>query len=337
MSTKEKTIAAGVLHATIHSMKRRAIWHDYHAEGTYMLTLVTRNRQRLFGTLKGDPTIRTFLPGCARVECSDLGNAIFFEEIKKINTYYPMAVVWKLCVMPDHLHIILRIDSPLPEGKTLGTVVKGFKNGCNRAYWRIYGIEWKNRPGLFEEGYCDKILKDFNQLDHWKHYLDDNPRRLLIKTTHPELFSVRHHLTINGRQCVAVGNPFLLDIPDKEAVVVHRRDDENEYARKREAWMATGANYGVLVGAFISPREREVKQSAMEQGYFIIHLTNECIGQFYKPSGMDFDACAEGRMLIISPWLDEPKKEGITRQECLELNALAKAIAEASRKLASGL
>jgi REP element-mobilizing transposase RayT len=287
-----------------------------------MLTLVTSNRKRLFGTLTGDSRLPLHTSGCPRVELSPLGNAIRYEEIPKISRYYPMVEVWKVCIMPDHLHIIVTVKEQMPAGKHLGIVIKGFKQGCNKAYWRVFNMT-SIHPSLFEPNYCDKILSEPGQLDRWKHYLDDNPRRLLIKTTHPELFSVRHHLTINGRQCVAVGNPFLLDIPDKEAVIVHRRDDENEYARKRGAWMATGANYGVLVGAFISPREREVKQSAMELGYFIIHLTNQCIGQFYKPSGMDFDACAEGRMLIISPWLDEPKKEGITRQECLELNALA--------------
>ena len=30
---------------------------------------------------------------------------------------------------------------------------------------------------LFEEGYNDKILMHEGQLDNWKHYLDDNPRR----------------------------------------------------------------------------------------------------------------------------------------------------------------
>ena len=334
MSTKEKAIAAGSLHATIHSMKRRATWHNYNAEGSYMLTLVTRNRQRLFGTLTGDPSIRTFLPGCARVECSDLCNAIFFEEIKKISHYYPMAEVWKLCVMPDHLHIILRIVSPLPEGKTLGTVVKGFKNGCNRAYWRIYGIEGENRPVLFEEGYCDKILKDFSQLDYWKRYLDDNPRRLMLKTMNPAFFSVRHHLAINGRLCAAIGNRFLLDIPDKMEVVVHRRDSDDEYKDKMKVWMQCGENYGVLVGAFISPREREVKQKAIENGFFLIQLTNEGIGPYYKPRGMDFDACADGRMLILSPWPEAaPEKNGITRQECLQLNALATQMAQGQFEL----
>ena len=333
MSTKENAISRGTLKATIHSMHRRSQWHDYSSPRIYMLTLVTMNRQRLFGTLIGDPHLPLHTSGAASVKLSELGLSILRDEIPKISHYYPMVEVWKVCVMPDHLHIIVTVKEQMPAGKHLGIVIKGFKQGCNKAYWHIFNLT-SIHPALFEPNYCDKILSDPGQLDRWKHYLDDNPRRLLIKTSNPAFFSVRHHLAINGRPCVGIGNPFLLDIPDKEAVVVHRRDDDNEYARKRDVWMTTGANYGVLVGAFISPREREVKQMAIENGYFLIQLTNEGIGPYYKPRGMDFDACADGRMFIVSPWPEAvPEKNGITRQECLALNALATQMAQGQLEL----
>ena len=327
MSTKEKAIALGSLKATIHSMKRRAAWNDYNAPRIYMLTLVVRNRRPLFGTLTGDPHLPLYAVGSASVDWSDLGRAIRFEELPKITRFYPMVEVWKLMIMPDHLHIILNVKEPLPKGKLLGDVVAGFKYGCNKAYWHLSNLNGKDLPGLFEEGYCDKILYDFDQLERWKHYLDDNPRRLMIKKAHPDLFRRRHELMIDGRRCVGIGNPFLLNIPDKEAVIVHRRDSEEEYIIKGKAWMATGENYGVLVGAFISEREQVVKNAAIERGYFLIQLTNDGIGSYYKPSGKDFDACAEGRLLIISPWPDAPAKEGVSRAECLQMNALAEKVA----------
>jgi len=48
MSSKEEAIIAGALHATKHNMKRRSMHHDYHAAGTYMITLVTQGRKQLF-------------------------------------------------------------------------------------------------------------------------------------------------------------------------------------------------------------------------------------------------------------------------------------------------
>ena len=157
-----------------HSMKRRTPWHDYSRKGTYMLTLVVRERMAILGTLRGclDGHVMPY------VELSALGNAIVKEEQKKINLFYPLVEVWKLCIMPDHLHMIVRIKENMGENEHLGKVVAGFKSGCNNVYWKLFNLNKPPRQGLFEKGYCDKILMHEGQLDNWKHYLDDNPRRL---------------------------------------------------------------------------------------------------------------------------------------------------------------
>lgn len=46
--TREEAIAAGMeVHEIQHSMKRRTSWHDYSRMGTYMLTLVVKERRPL--------------------------------------------------------------------------------------------------------------------------------------------------------------------------------------------------------------------------------------------------------------------------------------------------
>ncbi len=325
MSSKEEAIIAGALHATKHNMKRRSMHHDYHAAGTYMITLVTQGRKQLFGRLTGNPLLPLFTEGCAKVIRSELANTILIEEIPKIRHFYPMVEVWKVCVMPDHLHIILSVKEQLPAGKHLGKVVRGFKQGCTKAYWRCFNIT--ERLSLFEDNYCDKNLKGHGQIERWKHYLDDNPRRLMLKQSHPELFTQRRIINVGGHPCACLGNIFLLDRPDKESVIVHRADSNEDYQRKLEDWMECGASQGVLVGAFISEREKAVKTEALECGFPIIQLTNDTMGPFYKPSGKDFDACAAGLMLLISPWPDTPEKSKITRQQCLRLNELSDHIA----------
>ena len=75
------------------------------------------------------------------------------------------------------------------EMGSLGMVIKGFKMGCNKAYWRIYGMNMAPRKGLFELGYNDKVLLHERQLEGWKKYLDDNPRRLMVKRMNPGLFT----------------------------------------------------------------------------------------------------------------------------------------------------
>ena len=325
---REEAIAHGMdVHETKHSMKRRSPWHDYHRKGTYMLTLVVEGRVPLLGELKGNVEVPLGSLGAPRVEYFELGNAILRNEICKINKFYPQLDVWKVCIMPDHIHMIVRVKEDLPEKKHLGKVVAGFKSGCNNAYWQLNGISQPPRQGLFEKGYNDKILLHEGQLDNWKTYLDDNPRRLLLKRQNPELFIVLYGMEVAGHSCQIVGNRFLLDIPDKMAVIVHRRYTDEEIARLREEWLACAERGGVLVSAAISPREKEVLREAMNRGCRIILLRENGFPKLYKPSGEAFDACSEGLLLQISPWEYHMEKKAITRAQCLELNAMAERIA----------
>lgn len=325
---REEAIAHGLeVHETKHSMKRRCPWHDYRKKGTYMLTLVVEGRVPLFGELKGNAEAPLGSPDAPRVEYSELGTTILRDEICKINKFYPQVEVWKVCIMPDHIHMIVRVKEDLPEKKHLGKVVAGFKSGCNNAYWKIFGMNESPRQGLFEEGYNDKILLHEGQLDNWKAYLGDNPRRLLLKRQNPELFTVLTGMEVAGEQCQVVGNRFLLDIPDKMAVIVHRRYTDEENARLREEWLACGERGGVLVSAAISQKEKEVLREAMNRGYRIILLRENGFPKLYKPSGEAFDACSEGLLLQISPWEYHMEKQTITRAQCLELNAMAERIA----------
>lgn len=322
---REEAIAAGMeVHEIQHSMKRRTPWHDYSRKGTYMLTLVVRERMPILGTLRGclEGEVMPY------VELSALGNAIVQEEQQKINQSYPLVEVWKLCIMPDHLHMIVRIKENMGENEHLGKVVAGFKSGCNNVYWRLFNMNQPPRQGLFEKGYCDKILMHEGQLDNWKHYLDDNPRRLMMKRQNPELFSVLIGMEVAGEQCQVVGNRFLLNIPDKVAVIVHRRYTDEENARLREEWLACGERGGVLVSAAVSPKEKEVLREAMNRGYNIILLRENGFPKLYKPSGEAFDACAKGVLLQISPWEFHYERRVITREQCLHLNAMAERIAD---------
>lgn len=325
---REEAIAHGIeVHETRHSMKRRSPWHNYHRKGTYMLTLVVEGRVSLFGNLKGNSKAPLGSPDAPRVEYSELGSIILRDEINKINKFYPQVEVWKVCVMPDHIHMIVRVNEDLQDKTHLGKVVAGFKSGCNNAYWQINGMNQPPRHGLFEEGYNDKILMREGQLDNWKAYLDDNPRRLLLKRQSPQLFTVLYGMEVAGYNCQIVGNRFLLDIPDKMAVIVHRRYTDEENARLRDEWLACGDRGGVLVSAAISPKEKEVLREAMNRGYRIILLRENGFPKLYKPSGEAFNACSEGLLLQVSPWEYHMEKKTITRAQCLELNAMAERMA----------
>lgn len=355
--SREEALSSGVKIAeTKHNMKRRKPWHNYRRKGTYMLTLVVEGRHAVLGRV-------VTIPGyAAQVELTELGKAIRDEEQQKIHFFYKMVEIWKLCIMPDHIHMIVRVNEDMPEGKHLGDVVRGFKVGCTRAWWRLTGMRpagetargaekgetargaekgeaaggtfttpavspaGKNLPVLFETGYNDLILLEDGQLDNWIHYLDDNPRRLAIKRLYPDFFTTMHYIDIGEWHCQTVGNHFLLNIPQKVAVIVHKAYTDKEYADYKQKWLACGEAGGILVSAAIATREKEVMREAMDRGYKIILVRENGFPALYKPSGESFDACSEGRLLQVSPWEYHMQRRTISREQCLMLNRLVEEI-----------
>ena len=126
---RDEVIARGLrVHETQHSMKRRSPWHDYHGRGTYMLTLVVEGRMPLLGKLWGWVDARPGDGDAPKVILSELGIAIAKEEIPKIHKYYPQVEVWRVCIMPDHIHLIVRVKEDLRGGQameSLGTEARG--------------------------------------------------------------------------------------------------------------------------------------------------------------------------------------------------------------------
>ena len=367
--SKEEAINAGVtIKETRHIMKRRKPWHDYHRKGTYMLTLVVEGRLPVLGKLVIPASLPATTPASlpattpaslpattpaasaagSFIELTPLGMTIRDEEAQKISAIYKMVEVWKLCIMPDHIHMIVRVTEDLPEGKHLGDVVRGFKVGCTRAWQRLTtpaslpattpaasaaGIAPSAAsPSLFESGYNDLILLGDGQLDNWKHYLDDNPRRLAVKRLCPDYFTTLNYADIAEWHCQLVGNSFLLDIPQKVAVIVHSGYSDEEYAYHRERWLACGEAGGILVSAAIARREKEVMREAMNRGYRLILARENGFPPLYKPSGESFDACSDGRLLQVSPWQYHMERRTISREQCLILNRLVEEIVKGDRR-----
>ncbi len=151
--TKEEMQVQGWIPAEVKRQQhRRALWHDYSQEGIYMMTMVTAGRRSLFGHLEGFSKASRGSYDAPRLVFSPLGKRILEEEVPKITEHYPMVKVWRVAMMPDHIHLLLRVDAPLPKGKHLGAVLGGFKAGCSRAWWRLMDEERGIQGGLCPSG-----------------------------------------------------------------------------------------------------------------------------------------------------------------------------------------
>ena len=83
----------------------------------------------------------------------------------------------------------------------------------------------------------------------------------------------------------------------------------------------------VMVSPFISPKERAVQDVLLRERHPFIVLADNGFRDYYKPSDNLFDAVADGRVLILSPWPYEANKRHISRADCVALNAMAEEIA----------
>jgi len=231
----------------------------------------------------------------------------------------------KIQLMPDHMHGVLFVTQQVPYH--LGKVVNGFKIGCNAAAREIIGST------LWEEGYHDRILNEKGQLVTMLNYVQDNPRRLWIKQHHPEFFTVKHDVTIGDSQVAMAGNRFLLDYPIKIAVQCSRRiNTEEAISREVNYYLELARDGAVLVSPCISPCEKAVMRAAFNAGFQEIVLLENGFSPMWKPGGQQFDACARGQLLFVAPWPYHSEHRVIIRNQCLQLNALARIIVNTEQR-----
>lgn len=296
-------------------MKRRRVGHDYQSRCIYMITLVVKERRPLLGSLTGNGE-RT----PAIVEPSPLGQAVI-QSLINLPKFYPQIAIWTFQLMPDHLHFIAFVKERIPVH--LGKVINGFKVGCNRAYKELVKGD---TPGLWEDGYNDLILDRDGQLQRMKAYILDNPRRLAIKRNHADLFQVQRNIKVGEYTFAALGNVFLLDAPCLLQVQCSRKLTPLQINATVQRFLSLAQDGAVLVSPSISPGEKAVMKAAFEHGFPVVVLQENGFAPLAKPGGRRFDACAQGRLLMLAPWEHHNDRRVIKRSQCLDLNEMARVI-----------
>lgn len=172
------------------------------------------------------------------------------------------------------------------------------------------------------------------QLPTTIQYITNNPQRLATKRLMPGFFRVQEGIDIAGRSYSGVGNIRLLH--NKCLAPVHVRSmwvkdaEQHGDAQKLRDYMngcILAARQGtVMVSPFISPEEKEVLSVLLAEKHPFILLSDNGFRDYYKPTDALFDAVAEGRVLILSPWEHDPDKHHISREDCVALNGMAEEI-----------
>lgn len=141
--------------------------YDYSTPGAYFITLCTANRAKILWKPVGADIIRpNGLP------LSTVGK-IVEQGILQIPEHFENIYIDKYCIMPDYVHLILRIDSG-PDGliisaPTISTVVGSMKRWVFRQVGRSI---WQK---AFYD-HCIRNQQDYNEI--WE-YIQYNPLKYL--------------------------------------------------------------------------------------------------------------------------------------------------------------
>ena len=118
-----------------HSMLRRCFNWDYTQPCIYQITIVLAERgSKALGEIVVDEVGEGGRPIAAHCELTELGRAIL-EHWLRIGEFTPEIKPLYCQIMPDHLHAILRVVSPMK--RPLGNAIGGFKTGCEKIYRKL--------------------------------------------------------------------------------------------------------------------------------------------------------------------------------------------------------
>lgn len=305
------------------ALQHRVSMHDYKKPGIYMITLCVNNRYPLFGRLVMPQAI---------VEPTSVG--LMVEHTwREIPIYNPEITVLDFQLMPDHLHGLIRVNTPLT--KPLGQIIRGYKMRCTSLYRALMHdeqviplpnegkasltIEQRKQvasQSLWERDYNDRIAYTKQRIDTLRAYIHDNPRRLALKKQHPEYFALMQNIHIPTSSGIltftTMGNSHLLEASSKQVLQCSRSltdgHHESEYRALMHNYIERAKSGMVIISAAISKGEQMICRAIREQGLPLVILIkdgfpspNDPRSTYYKPRGALFEACSKGHLLLMEP------------------------------------
>jgi len=145
--------------------------HDYNSVGAYFITICTKERRCTLSRIVG-----TGVPDGPYVELTECGK-IANKYIEQLNDYYKDVIVEKYVIMPNHIHLLLRIPyikdsggpsrTPVPtvQNSIISRFISAFKRFCNKEYGENV---WQARS-------YDHIIRNGYDYDEIMAYIDKNP------------------------------------------------------------------------------------------------------------------------------------------------------------------
>jgi len=141
--------------------------YDYNTAGAYFLTLCTEKRRCILSHIVG-----TGVLDGPQIELLPMG-MIADKYIRQLSDFYRNISVESYIIMPNHIHILLRVKeegpsrTPVPtaQNSAVSRFVSTFKRFCNQEYGK----------NIWQRGSYDHIIRDQADLDRHLQYIYENP------------------------------------------------------------------------------------------------------------------------------------------------------------------
>lgn len=132
---------------------------------------------------------------------------------------------------------------------------------------------------------------------------------------------------LSYRRLPKPGGGFIVARDEYGRAIIERKTVE--FDERRDELFALAKHGAVLISPCISDGERELATLALEAKFPLITMHNKGFARLQKPVGRYFDACADGRLLMLAPsaWPYQPGEKRMSRLDALVLNRLAQWIA----------
>ena len=145
--------------------------YDYSTPGAYFITVCTTGREKLFWSAVGADIIRP-----QDVPLSPMGK-IAEQGILQMAAHYESISIDHYCIMPDHIHILLRIESDgdgrMVSAPTVSTAVGSLKRWVSRQI---------GRP-IWQKSFYDHAIRNQADYDEIWQYIENNPLKYVSKET----------------------------------------------------------------------------------------------------------------------------------------------------------
>lgn len=143
--------------------------YDYSQDGYYYITICTDKKQCILGHvgMSGVKNIPT-------IYLSETGT-ITKKYVERINSVYPHVRVDQYVIMPNHIHLILALESSDTDGglragrPTVQTVVRSVKSMVSREI---------GKP-IWQDSFYDTVIRNRNHYEEICRYIHGNPGKWL--------------------------------------------------------------------------------------------------------------------------------------------------------------